>query len=49
MIRVVAGDEDKSGVHRGGDPESGLFGVLGPEDPLWELTLTSGSSSLSDG
>jgi hypothetical protein len=49
MIRVVAGDEDQSGVHRGGDPERGLFGVLGPEDPLWEQTLTSGSSSLSDG
>ena len=45
MIRVVAGDEDKSGVNAGGDPRSDLFGVLGPEDPLWGLTLTSGSSS----
>ena len=34
MIRVVAGDEDKSGVNAGGDPRSDLFGVLGPEDPL---------------
>jgi hypothetical protein len=34
MIRVVAGDEDKSGVNASGDPRSDLFGAFGPEDPL---------------